>query len=74
MAGSGLVYAAVSKGGWDPPWALGAGVMAGGFISFYWASDVFSGPDLKVNEAESLISRYNEHLQDRLQRHDSERR
>jgi hypothetical protein len=68
LAGSWVLFATASEGGWDPHWALGAGLVAGGFISFYWVSDVFSGPDLKVDEAEGLIRRYNEHLQDRLQR------
>jgi len=66
VAGSWLVFAAVSKGGWDPPLALGAGLMAGGFISFFWVSNLFSGPDLNLDETEGLIRRYNERLRDRL--------
>jgi hypothetical protein len=65
VAGVWVVGATVTKGGWDPPWALGGGLIAGGLIS-YWASDVFAGPDLKIDEADSLIRRYNERLLDRL--------
>jgi len=68
VAGGWMFFASVSEGGWDPPWGVGAGLMAGGLISFYWISDVFAGPDLNVDEAEGLIRRYNERLQDRLQR------
>jgi len=68
IAGGWLTFASVSEGGWDPPWGVGAGLIAGGFVSFYWISDAFAGPDLNVDEAEGLIRRYNERLQDRLQR------
>jgi hypothetical protein len=65
VAGVYVAYAAVSKGGWDPPLAPGAGLIAAGLLA-YWTSGVFSGPDLEIGEAESLIRRYNERLQDRL--------
>lgn len=65
IAGPVVLGASFSKGGWDPPWALGAGLIAGGAIS-YFASDIFAGPDLKVDEADGLVRRYNERLLDRL--------
>jgi len=65
IGGAWVIGASVSKGGWDPPWYLGGGLMAGGAIA-YFASDIFEGPELKVDEAESLVRRYNEYLQERL--------
>jgi hypothetical protein len=66
VAGVWVLGATFTKGGWDPPAWLGGALMAGGVISFFWLSDLFEGPDLKVDEAEGLVRRYNEHLQERL--------
>ncbi len=63
--GAGMLLATFSEGGWDPHVAVGGGFLAGGLGSV-WISDVFAGPDLNADEAESLIRRYNEHLHDRL--------
>jgi len=66
-AGLGLVvgFAGLSKGGWDPPLLLAGGMIVGGVICA-WVSDVFTGPDLNVDEAEALVRRYNDLLQSRL--------
>ena len=66
VGGVWVLGATFTKGGWDPPAWLGGGLMAGGLIAFFWVSDLFEGPDLKVDEAEGLVRRYNEHLQERL--------
>src|SRR4051794_16524351 len=65
VAGAWTVGASFSKGGWDPPWPLGAGLMVGGVVA-YFVSDLFDGPDLKVDEADGLVRRYNERLHDSL--------
>jgi hypothetical protein len=67
IVGAWLVGASFSKGGFDPHPAVGAGLMVAGLISFLWISEIFSGPDLKVDEAEGLVRRYNERLRDHLQ-------
>ena len=66
LGGVFITGASFSKGGWDPPWALGGGLMAGGLIA-YFASDLYEGPDLKADEAEGLALRYNDRLHDSLQ-------
>jgi hypothetical protein len=66
VAGVWVLGATFTKGGWDPPAWVGGGLMAGGLIAFFWVSDLFEGPDLKVDEAEGLVRRYNAHLQERL--------
>ena len=43
IVGAGVVGATFSKGGWDPPWALGGGLMAGGLIA-YFVSATSRGP------------------------------
>jgi hypothetical protein len=66
IAGVWVLGATFTEGGWDPPAWLGGGLMAGGLIAFFLVSDLFEGPDLKVDEAEGLVRRYNEHLQEHL--------
>jgi len=73
IVGALVEGATVSKGGWDPPWPLGIGLMVGGLIA-YLASDIFAGPDLKIDEAESLVRRYNERLLERLKPSERENR
>jgi hypothetical protein len=65
IVGVFVAGASFSKGGWDPPWYVGVGLMAGGFVVFQ-VSDVFAGPDLNVDEADGLVRRYNERLLERL--------
>jgi hypothetical protein len=59
--GVGLLFAKAVKGGFDPPWAVGGGILAGGCLAV-WVSGAFEDPALSPSEADELASRYNEQL------------
>lgn len=61
VGGGLLMYAAVSRGGFDPPptWALGT--MAAGGICVV-ISSMIHGPEVTVDEVDAVVGRYNQLL------------
>jgi hypothetical protein len=66
-AGGVMTFFRMSSGGWDPPIAVGLGLVGAGALSIYIGSKI-GGPVITPEEADGFARRYNEQLKAHIER------